>query len=79
MTLHNRGGVLQETASTTDRRNAGSDRRRNSRSGRRTSDPHLGWHWRRLAWLFAGYAIYLSVRALPTTVKKRFQRQRAAA
>jgi len=37
-----------------------------SRSGRRTTDPHV--NWRRVAWLFAAYAIYLSVRSLPSTV-----------
>jgi len=80
MTLHNRGGVLQEIVpTTTDRRSAGNDRRRNSRSGRRTNDPHVSWHWRRLAWLFAAYAVYLSVRSLPATVERRFRRQRAAA
>ena len=51
-----------------DRREASpSDRRKNSRSGRRTKDPHT--NWRRIAWLFAVYAIYLSVRSLPETVK----------
>jgi len=79
VTLHDRGGVFQEIVPTTNRRNAANDRRRKSRSGRRTSDPHLGWHWRRLAWLFAAYAIYLSMRSLPATVKKRLQRQREAA
>jgi len=33
------------------------DRRKNSRSGRRATDPHV--NWRRLTWLFAGYALYL--------------------
>jgi hypothetical protein len=44
------------------------DRRKNSRSGRRTGDPHT--NWRRIAWLFAAYAAYLSVRSLPTAVKQ---------
>jgi len=43
------------------------DRRKNSRSGRRAKDPHT--NWRRLAWLFGAYAIYLSVRSLPDAVK----------
>ncbi len=43
------------------------DRRKNSRSGRRADDPHT--NWRRIAWLFAVYAIYLSVRSLPETVR----------
>jgi hypothetical protein len=63
-----------------DRRRTGdySDRRRNARSGRRSADPHVVWHWRRLAWLFAGYAFYLSVRTLPNSVKRLFQRTPAA-
>jgi len=48
------------------------DRRRNPRSGRRASDPRV--NWRRLAWLFGAYAVYLSVRSLPDTVKRIFQR-----
>jgi hypothetical protein len=64
----------QTTVSTPERRGATrTDRRKNSRSGRRTSDPRV--NWRRLAWLFAGYALYLSARSLPATVKKKiFQR-----
>jgi hypothetical protein len=76
--LHSRGDVPEATVATTDRRRVQNDRRRHSRSGRRASDPHLRWHWRRLAWLFAAYAVYLSVRSLPTTLKKRFQRTAAA-
>ena len=44
------------------------DRRKNSRSGRRTGDPHT--NWRRVAWLFAAYATYLSVRSLTATMKR---------
>jgi hypothetical protein len=55
---------------TTDRRQNRGDRRKRSRSGRRASDPSVGWHWRRIAWLFAAYAAILSVRSLPQTVKK---------
>jgi len=43
------------------------DRRKLSRSGRRAEDPHT--NWRRLAWLFGAYAIYLSVRSLPEAMK----------
>ena len=51
-----------------DRRAASrSHRRKYSRSGRRSQDPHT--NWRRIAWLFAIYAIYLSIRALPDTMK----------
>jgi len=60
------------------RRQARSDRRKHSRSGRRAIDPQFSrraidpqFNWRRLAWLFAGYAIYLSIRALPHTLRQR--------
>jgi hypothetical protein len=46
------------------------DRRKHSRSGRRAHDPHF--HWQRLAWLFAGYAIILSIRSLPATLRQKF-------
>jgi hypothetical protein len=65
--------VLEQNVQNRERRGARSaDRRRNSRSGRRTGDPHV--NWRRLGWLFAAYAVYVSVRSLPTTVKKMFNR-----
>ena len=47
------------------------DRRAHSRSGRRGEDPHT--NWRRLTWLFGGYALYLSARALPSAVKRLFR------
>jgi len=56
----------------TDRRIPNGDRRKHSRSGRRASDPHT--NWRRIAWLFAAYAVYLSVRSLPLTVRNLFKR-----
>jgi hypothetical protein len=60
-----------------ERRDPGQrDRRRNSRGGRRDNDPHF--NWRRLAWLFAAYAMYLSIRALPGTIRRAWQRKRAA-
>jgi hypothetical protein len=57
-----------------DRRSAGNgnDRRKNSRSGRRATDPRF--NWRRAAWRFAAYALYLSARSLPASVKKFFVR-----
>jgi len=58
------------------RRGASGDRRRNSRSGRRDGDPRV--NWRRIAWLFAAYAVYVSVRALPATVKQLFTRSSRA-
>jgi hypothetical protein len=55
---------------TPDRRgHARSDRRKHSRSGRRARDPQF--NWRRLTWLFAGYAIYLSIRSLPATLRQK--------
>jgi len=57
-----------------ERRQSGqADRRRNSRGGRRGSDPHF--NWRRLAWLFAAYATYLSIRSFPANVRRLFRRQ----
>jgi hypothetical protein len=67
--------VLEPRFSKNERRYASSDRRRNSRSGRRNGDPRV--NWQRLVWLFAAYAVYVSVRSLPTTVKKMFQRTAA--
>jgi hypothetical protein len=51
------------------------DRRKHSRSGRRAGDPHV--NWRRVAWLFAAYAAYLSVRSLPDTIRRYFRRASA--
>jgi hypothetical protein len=56
------------------RTNERPDRRKRSRGGRRTADPRS--NWRRLAWFFAAYAIYLSVRALPASIVKLFKRVR---
>jgi hypothetical protein len=64
--------VAEPNIPTVDRRMPGADRRRHSRSGRRASDPHT--NWRRIAWLFAAYALYLSVRSLPETVRNLFSR-----
>ena len=52
------------------------DRRKHSRNGRRTEDPDPKVKWRRLAWLFAAYAGYLSLRSLPATIKGLFVRRR---
>jgi hypothetical protein len=61
--------------STEQNRRARGDRRAHSRSGRRRSDPRT--NWRRVAWLFAAYAVYLSFRSLSATVS-RLWRQRQA-
>jgi hypothetical protein len=75
--LHNTGGVSEVNVPALERRRRPSgDRRRNSRSGRRASDPRF--NWRRLAWLFATYAVYLSIRSLGDTIKRVFQRPTVA-
>jgi hypothetical protein len=67
--------VPETSTPTRDRRaEPRNDRRKHSRSGRRANDPRT--NWRRLAWLFAAYAVYLSLRSLPATVKKLFRRAR---
>jgi hypothetical protein len=48
------------------------DRRKQPRNGRRGSDPRR--NWRRLAWLFAAYIAYVSVRWLPPGVRRFFNR-----
>jgi hypothetical protein len=67
----------QTTAPSTERRGGPrTDRRKYSRSGRRANDPRV--NWRRLAWLFAGYALYLSARSLPIAVKNKIFRRDTA-
>ena len=61
--------MIETTTAIPERRGAPrGDRRKNSRSGRRATDPHT--NWRRLAWLFAAYAAYLSIRSLSATMKR---------
>ncbi|HEV8347853.1 MAG TPA: hypothetical protein VGQ16_14855 [Vicinamibacterales bacterium] len=61
-------------ASTPERRaTSRTDRRKHPRSGRRASDPHF--NWRRIGWLFAVYAVFLSLRSLPSAIKKCFANQ----
>ena len=61
--------MIETTTAIPERRGAPrGDRRKNSRSGRRATDPHT--NWRRLAWLFAAYAAYLSIRSLTATMKR---------
>ena len=74
--LHREARVSNAETSFPERRRepSGPDRRRHSRSGRRSSDPHVStWHWRRIAWLFGAYVTYVSVRTLPTTIRKIFR------
>jgi hypothetical protein len=73
--LHSQRIVAEKPFGPERRSFTGTDRRRNSRSGRRTSDPRV--NWRRLAWLFAFYAAYLSVRALPLTLRRLLRRAEA--
>jgi hypothetical protein len=68
-------GVAVKSSAFERRGGERSDRRKYSRSGRRASDPHV--NWRRLAWLFAGYALYLSLRSVPETVRRLFRRAAA--
>jgi hypothetical protein len=66
---------LPSTVPTLERRASGlTDRRRNSRSGRRKTDPHVDWQ--RVAFLFGVYAAYMSMRSLPANVWKFFSGQR---
>ena len=71
--------MREETLSPTLERRAETrnDRRKHSRSGRRDNDPRV--NWRRVAWLFAGYALYISARSLPATVKSKLFRRPTAA
>jgi len=66
--------VAETTIPVPDRRSTAprNDRRKNSRSGRRATDPRVDW--RRAAWRFAAYALFLSARSLPASVKKFFLR-----
>jgi hypothetical protein len=72
--LHHQCAVADTSSFSTDRRRVSADRRKKSRGGRRANDPRDPWRWRRLAWLFAAYAAYLSVRSLTSTVKSYFKR-----
>ena len=55
----------------------GAERRRHSRSGRRSDDPHVSeWHWRRVAFLFGAYVTLVGLRSLPQTVQRWFERSR---
>lgn len=67
--------VADTRVSSSERRGASGDRRRNARSGRRAGDPRV--NWRRIAWLFAAYAVYVSARSLPAKVKQLLTRERA--
>jgi len=75
--LHDLSHVPELKVSNMERRYAsGGDRRRHSRNGRRAGDPRV--NWRRLAWLVAAYAVYVSLRSLPATVRKMFQHTAAS-
>jgi hypothetical protein len=62
------------TATTPNERRAAArvDRRKHSRSGRRTDDPHT--NWRRVAWLFGAYGAFLSIRSMPSTLRRLWRR-----
>lgn len=83
--LHYRGGVSApaSTVRNTHEQAArvltprGAERRRHSRSGRRSDDPHVSeWHWRRVAFLFGAYVTLVGLRTLPRTVQSWFKRSR---
>jgi hypothetical protein len=59
------------------RASAPSDRRTQSRNGRRQSDPQPEWRWRRAAWLFAASAAVVSIRSLPSNLRRLFGRRTA--
>jgi hypothetical protein len=69
--LHARSVVGQQSRENR-RQDVRGDRRRRSRGGRRDGDPHS--NWRRVAWLFAAYALFISVRSLPETARRFFSR-----
>jgi hypothetical protein len=64
---------MTETPAVERRLPGRADRRRNSRSGRRKEDPHT--NWRRVAWLFALYAGFLSIRSIPAAIRRLWYRQ----
>jgi hypothetical protein len=70
--------VRKQKGPNLERRQRQPDRRRTSRSGRRSNDPHGAWHWRRIAWLFAAYVAVASVRSLPQTLTRLFKRSTPA-
>jgi len=57
------------------RRRGVSDRRQHPLNGRRRSDPRR--NWRRLTWLVAAYAAYVSLRWLPPGVRRFITRSPA--
>ena len=76
--LHVDQNVPPQTTTPAPERRAAvhTDRRKRSRSGRRGDDPHV--NWRRVAWLFAGYALFVSIRSLPSTLRRKlFERSTA--
>jgi hypothetical protein len=72
--LHYSAAVAENSTRSSERRGVGSDRRKQSRGGRRATDPRTAWRWRRLAFLFAAYAVLWSLRSLPETVKRYVKR-----
>ena len=74
LALHLLRIVTTETPAAERRLPERGDRRRNSRSGRRKADPRTSW--RRVAWLFALYAAYLSVRSFPRAVRQLWNRRK---
>jgi len=68
--------VTDGSTTASDRRLAnGGDRRKNSRAGRRAGESNGSRRWRRVAWVFAAYALCVSVRSVPSAIRKAFSRK----
>ena len=50
------------------------DRRKSTRNGRRASERRRSWG--HMVWLFAGYALYVSIRAVPLGLRRVIGRAR---
>lgn len=74
--LHWQVDVADPSVTVERRSLARQDRRKHSRSGRRAEDPHTTW--RRVYWLFGAYALYLSVRKIPSTLRRFWRRETVA-
>jgi hypothetical protein len=67
--------VFEKTDEIDRRDGTMSDRRKQSRNGRRRSDPYR--RWRRLVWLIIAYVSYVSLRRLPASMRRLIRRPAA--
>jgi hypothetical protein len=74
--LHWQVGVAEPSVTVERRSLDRRDRRKSSRSGRRAEDPRTSW--RRVYWLFGAYALYLSVRKIPSALRRFWHRETVA-